>query len=74
MKESLSMDRAMFDDIVTDEDWIWTQVCEECAKTYSKLGRLEDIPVDGLICGVTGCDKEAQYYLTIYEIENHDEK
>ena len=68
------MDKAMFDDIVTDENGIWTQVCEKCAKTYSKLGRLEDIPIGGLICGVTNCDKEAQYYLTIYEIEFSNEK
>ena len=63
----LFMKTAMFDDIVTDENGIWTQVCEECKQMHSKFGQLEEVPIDGIICGVNGCDKEARYYLAIYE-------
>lgn len=55
----------VFDDLVVEENGKWTQVCNECAKNYSELGILDDIPIAGLICGTKGCENEALYYLDL---------
>lgn len=67
------MSKEIFDDIVLEEKTTWTQVCEECAEKHSDLGCLEDIPIN-LICGVSGCDNEAKYYLDIYQEDFNNEK
>ncbi|MCB0514906.1 MAG: hypothetical protein R2798_14520 [Chitinophagales bacterium] len=67
------MSKEIFDDIVLEETSTWTQVCEECAESYSELGHLEKIPIN-LICGVSGCNNEAKYYLDIYKEEFVNEK
>jgi len=38
----------------------WTQLCENHAVHYSPT--LQEMPNDGMICGVKGCKKEALYY------------
>lgn len=56
-----------------EEKSTWTQVCEECAEKHSDLGCLEDIPIN-LICGFSGCDNDAKYYLDIYKEDFDNEK
>ena len=67
------MGKEIFDDIVLEDKSTWTQVCEECAEKYSELGCLEEIPIC-LICGVSGCNNEAKYYLDIYKEDYGNEK
>lgn len=55
-----------FDDTVEDEHGKWTQVCKEHSQILSK-DRLDEVPIEGLICGVEGCQKEAEYYYIIEE-------
>ena len=62
-----------FDDTVEDEYGKWTQVCEEHSRTLPKH-RLDEVPIEGLICGVKGCQKEAIYYYTIREKETKEIK
>jgi len=40
----------------------WTQVCDECAKKHHLLDSYLDIGSGHGICGVEGCDKEADHY------------
>lgn len=51
-----------FDDYVVERDLcnIWAPVCEECSKIY---GVSEEIPIEGNICGVKGCNNPAKYYV-----------
>ena len=67
------MSKEIFDDIVLGETGTWTQVCEKCAENHSDLGHLEEIPIN-LICGVSGCNNEAKYYLDIYKEDFDNEK
>ena len=57
-----------FDDTVEDEHSKWTQVCEEHSQVLPK-DKLDEVPIEGLICGVEDCQKEAKYYYTIEESE-----
>ena len=67
------MSKEIFDDIVLEVESTWTQVCEKCAENHSDLGHLEEIPIN-LICGVSGCNNEAKYYLDIYKEDFDNEK
>ena len=67
------MKKEIFDDIVKEDKNYWTQVCEECAEMHSELGYLEEIPV-ATICGVSQCNNEAKYYLTIHKEDFCNEK
>jgi len=57
----------IFDDFVPqdtnefDTD-TWTQVCDKCAKEHHLLDSFLDINSGHGICGVKGCDKEADHY------------
>lgn len=51
-----------FDDLVFEENRIWTQVCEKCSQNCEDLGYLSNVSTY-LICGVKGCFNEARYYL-----------
>lgn len=67
------MKKVIFDDIVLEDKNIWTQVCGECSAKYSELGSLDEIPID-LICGVSGCNNEAKFYLDILKEDFNNEK
>lgn len=55
-----------FDDYTDDEDNVWSQICNDCKQQldfdYAKLS-------DGGsgICGVKGCNNEADYYIDFKE-------
>ena len=55
----------LFNDIVSDEYGIWTQVCSKCAELHFNLGRLSAIGGDNIICGVYGCENISSYYLDL---------
>jgi hypothetical protein len=55
-----------FDDIVEDEDGIWTQVCIDCARKFNILDEDKTNLSGGEVCGVKGCANEAHCY---YDIE-----
>jgi hypothetical protein len=55
----------IFDDLVIEEKGTWTQVCKSCSEKSNELGFLEEIAIEGLICGVDGCQNEAHYYLDL---------
>jgi hypothetical protein len=57
------MKNISFDDLVIEQKGTWTQVCKECSENSNKLGFLEEIPINGLICGVKDCQNQALYYL-----------
>ena len=46
----------------------WTQLCEEHA--VHGEASLEEMPGDGCICGVKGCQNPAEYYYNFNEKEN----
>lgn len=52
-----------FDDVVVDDKGNWTQVCSECAEKAFKSEVWDEVPINGLICGVENCNNQAQYYL-----------
>lgn len=55
-----------FDDIVTEEDGRWTQLCEEHknAAENENLGVSSPNAVD-TICGCEGCEEVADYYFDL---------
>jgi len=65
---SIKNQKLEFDDIVKDNYGTWTQTCEQHSKMLEPK-KLEEVPIEGLICGVKNCDKKALYYYTIKEIE-----
>ena len=57
----------IFDDWVeqSNEEYdtnTWSQVCDECAKKHNLLDSYLDIDSGHAICGVKGCNKEADHY------------
>jgi len=61
-----------FDDVVSDNNGesAWTQVCEKHSKPVEReyKGALEGLCSE-CICGVKGCDTQAEYYFTFYTQE-----
>jgi hypothetical protein len=60
----------IFDDFVIESAVIWTQVCKSCTEELKLLNFLDEIPLEGLICGVLGCRNHAEYYL---DMDYHEE-
>lgn len=56
-----------FDDFVEEElNGVankWSQVCKSCTEKYFKDEVHDEIPIDGVICGVENCKNEAIFYL-----------
>ena len=59
---------ATFDDSVEqpEEEYYgtthWTQVCDSCAKKHHLVDSYLDIGSGHGICGVSGCEREADHY------------
>lgn len=53
----------IFDDIVFDDLGIWSQLCSECSKHFIENHFVEEVSINGLICGVKNCNNEALYYI-----------
>ena len=51
-----------FDDAVKDENGIWSQICSSCAKKYYPRSLNLDDAGSG-ICGVQGCENQADFYI-----------
>ena len=52
-----------FDDVTMDEDGhYWSQICKSCAEKHNMPDSLLDECGSG-ICGVQGCENEADYYI-----------
>ena len=51
----------LFDDVVADRDGEWSQICSQCASSIHlpKSGSVGGV----CICGVAGCNNEADYYV-----------
>ncbi len=58
----------VFDDYTFGEYGMWSQVCAECAKKHKMPKNLLDESGSG-ICGVEGCENEADYYIDLPEGE-----
>jgi len=60
-----------FDDFVEVNQGVWTQVCKQCAEHFDKsvLSSCAGLP----ICGVSGCNNIADFYLDISKKENNYE-
>lgn len=57
-------DIVCFDDFVMNEDGSsWAYMCKECAKRYKISESLLDNNCGGGICGVHGCENEADFYI-----------
>lgn len=56
----------VFDDFTRDEYGCWSQICQHCVDKYKiHFNRLAD---DGHgICGVSGCENQADYYIDFEE-------
>lgn len=55
--------KKLFDDVTTDEDGHqWSQVCTKCEGEHKLPSHLLAEEGSG-ICGVKGCENEAEYYL-----------
>ena len=59
------MKNISFEDLVIEEKGTWTQICKECSEKTIELGCLDEIPINGLICGVKDCQNQALYYLDL---------
>lgn len=52
-----------FDDVVHDEDGVWSNVCANCVdRLVIDDDLLSDNAVD-MICGVRGCANDAYYHI-----------
>ncbi len=49
-----------YSDNIDHTPTLWTQLCENHA-VHDSI-HLHEIPTEGLICGVKGCNEEAHYY------------
>lgn len=62
-KTELKALKLNFDDIVKDDDGTWSQICPKCiAKLKIPDNMISECPSE-CICGVIGCNKQADYYL-----------
>lgn len=69
----MKLDEFVFDDIVVEENCIWSQVCNQCANKLEFENIFEEIPSDQVICGIENCSNIAEFYI---ELNRHikDEK
>ena len=53
------------DDHAQDEEfaYYWTQICQSCLEKHKIPKSMLDNGVGGCICGVDGCENEADYYV-----------
>lgn len=52
-----------FDDFIIDSTGTWSQVCKNHSKWFKD--RLEECPINGLICGINGCSNKAVNYVNL---------
>ena len=56
-----------FDDYVVENNGVWTQICTTCAeKHHIATARLSGGASNESICGVAGCENEANFYLDFF--------
>lgn len=55
-----------FDDYTNGEEGVWTQICKDCVEKYNIDKKYLDECGSG-ICGVKGCNNEADFYLDFPE-------
>ncbi len=63
-----------FDDYTKNDDGtLWAQICNTCVVNYQVENKLLDDSGSG-ICGVLGCENEADYYIDFpsEEVKNDD--
>lgn len=52
-----------FDDYVDGEKNVWTQICQPCTEKHGFNQDMLDKHVGSGICGIKGCEDEADHYL-----------
>jgi hypothetical protein len=52
----------IFDDFIIEDEGNWSQICDKCFLKHFSSHSVTNIP-NSLICGVEGCQNEADYYL-----------
>lgn len=52
-----------FDDIVIEDEGTWSQICNSCAEKHFKGEVINEVPIEGLVCGVENCNNEASFYI-----------
>ena len=67
-----------FDDFVSKEDVSgdevgWSQICQDCIDKYELDPRALSSLAGEAICGVEGCENEADYYVDFHEEECFDD-
>jgi hypothetical protein len=61
-----------FDDVTTDENGHkWSQICEACVERSHVSSKIISNPGSG-ICGVEGCNNEADFYIDFPDVESDD--
>ena len=69
MKNNLTFKGIIFDDWTDNGEGYWTQICPQCKEKYhSLLGNRIDECGSG-ICGIKGCNNEAECYVDFYKKE-----
>lgn len=58
----------IFDDIELEENEAWSQICSRCAERYNIPQDLISQCAGMPICGVEGCQNEADYYIDFKEV------
>lgn len=71
MIEKMKFKNVKFDDYCKEEDSstgiAWSQICKNCVNKHNiNDSCLSDIPHES-ICGVEGCEEEADYYIDFEE-------
>lgn len=62
----LKNDSVVFDDFTRDEYGYWSQICQHCVDKYKiNYNRLAEDSHG--ICGVSGCENQADYYIDFEE-------
>lgn len=64
MEKKERLTNLQFDDVVPEDGGEWTMVCEEHMKQFP-ADRLDESVQAHALCGVKGCEEEAEAYLTL---------
>ena len=53
----------IFDDVVVEPEGTWSQICRHCVKKHGISKSVLDFEAGYGICGVEGCENEADHYI-----------
>ena len=59
----MSLLKSFFDDVVSDEDGVWSNVCSDCVDHFEIDEEMLSDNAVTMVCGVDGCCNDADYHI-----------